>query len=106
MRAAVITDIHSNQPALDAVLAEIADADVGEIWCLGDVIGYGANPDSCTETVKERCDVCLVGNHDLAVLEELDISAFSAAAAEAVTWTQSNCSEATIEFLRGLEPAG
>ena len=48
MRAAVITDIHSNLPALDAVLTAIDDADVEEIWCLGDVVGYGADPDRCT----------------------------------------------------------
>ena len=106
MRAAVITDIHSNRPALDAVLEAIAEVDVAEIWCLGDVVGYGADPDACTEIVKDRCDVCLVGNHDLAVLGELDVSAFSAAAADAVTWTQGNAKESTLEFLRALSPAG
>ena len=76
MRAAVITDIHSNLPALEAVLAAIDEIDVEEVWCLGDVVGYGAEPDQCTEIVGDRCDTCLVGNHDLAVLGELDVSAF------------------------------
>ncbi|MGH2980766.1 MAG: metallophosphoesterase family protein [Solirubrobacterales bacterium] len=106
MRAAVITDIHSNRPALEAVLDAIDRADVSEIWCLGDVVGYGAEPDRCTEIARERCDVCLVGNHDLAVLEQLDVSAFSSAAAAAVIWTQESAKESTIEFLRELEPAG
>jgi diadenosine tetraphosphatase ApaH/serine/threonine PP2A family protein phosphatase len=106
MRAAVITDIHSNLPALEAVLAAIEDVEVEEIWCLGDVVGYGAEPDRCTEIVKERCDICLVGNHDLAVLGALDVSAFSSAAAEAVTWTQEQAQESTMEFLRALRPAG
>jgi diadenosine tetraphosphatase ApaH/serine/threonine PP2A family protein phosphatase len=106
MRAAVITDIHSNRPALEAVLEAIGKVDVTEIWCLGDIVGYGAEPDRCTEIVKDRCDVCLVGNHDLAVLGELDVSAFSPAAAEAVTWTQENAQESTFEFLRELQPAG
>jgi diadenosine tetraphosphatase ApaH/serine/threonine PP2A family protein phosphatase len=106
LRAAVITDIHSNRPALEAVLEAIDDVEVEEIWCLGDVVGYGAEPDRCTEIVKERCDVCLVGNHDLAVLGELDVSAFSSAAAAAVTWTQENAQEASLEFLRELKPAG
>ena len=88
MRAAVITDIHSNLPALEAVLAAIDEIDVEEVWCLGDVVGYGAEPDRCTEIVKDRCETCLVGNHDLAVLGEIDVSAFSPAAAEAVTWTK------------------
>jgi diadenosine tetraphosphatase ApaH/serine/threonine PP2A family protein phosphatase len=106
MRAAVITDIHSNLPALEAVLTAIEDVDVEELWCLGDVVGYGAEPDQCTEIVRDRCDTCLVGNHDLAVLGELDVSAFSSAAAEAVTWTQEHSQESTFEFLRELEPAG
>ncbi len=106
MRAAVITDIHSNRPALETVLAAIDEVDVEEIWCLGDVVGYAAEPDPCTEIVKERCQTCLVGNHDLAVLGELDVSAFSPAAAEAVTWTQENCKPSTLDFLRDLSPAG
>jgi diadenosine tetraphosphatase ApaH/serine/threonine PP2A family protein phosphatase len=106
MRAAVITDIHSNRPALETVLKAIDDAGVEEIWCLGDVVGYAAEPDRCTEIVRDRCDVCLVGNHDLAVLGELDVSAFSPAAAEAVTWTQENCEPSTLDFLRELSPAG
>jgi len=106
MRAAVITDIHSNLPALEAVLAAIEEIDVAEIWCLGDVVGYGAEPDRCTEIVKDRCETCLVGNHDLAVLGEIDVAAFSPAAAEAVTWTQENCEESTLDFLRELKPAG
>ena len=85
MRVAVISDIHSNLPALEAALAEIDAADLEQIWCLGDIVGYGAQPDECTAIARERSDVCLVGNHDLAVLGELDISSFSAAAAEAVT---------------------
>jgi diadenosine tetraphosphatase ApaH/serine/threonine PP2A family protein phosphatase len=106
MRAAVITDIHGNLPALEAVLASIEDVEVEEVWCLGDVVGYGAQPDGCAEIVRERCDVCLVGNHDLAVLGELDVSAFSAAAAAAVVWTREQAQESTIEFLRPLQPAG
>ena len=106
MRVAVITDIHANRPALERVLEAIEGHQVAETWCLGDVIGYGAEPDRCTEIVRERCDLCLVGNHDLAVLGELDVSAFSAAAAAAVVWTQENAAEATLEFLRDLRPAG
>ncbi len=104
MRLAILSDIHSNLPALEAVLAAIDDADVDEIWCLGDVVGYGAQPDECTEIVAERCEVCLVGNHDLAVTGELDISSFSPAASAAVRWTQRNAADATIRFLRRLAP--
>ena len=104
MRVAILTDIHANLPALEAVLAAIDDADVEQIWCLGDVVGYGAQPDQCAELVSERCDLSLVGNHDLAVTGEIDTDVFSASAAAAVEWTQSNCEKETIKFLNGLEP--
>jgi len=105
LRAAVISDVHSNQPALEAVLAAVEEAAVEEVWCLGDVVGYGAQPDACAELIGERCDLCLVGNHDLALLGGLDISSFSETAAAAVEWTRDNASEGTLEFLRGLAPA-
>jgi predicted phosphodiesterase len=105
MRLAILSDIHANLPALEAVLADIDGAGLGELWCLGDVVGYGAQPDECTRLVKERCELCLVGNHDLAVLDELDVSAFSPAAAAAVRWTQETADPSTLDFLRELEPA-
>jgi diadenosine tetraphosphatase ApaH/serine/threonine PP2A family protein phosphatase len=104
MRLAIITDIHANLPALEAVLENIADASPEEIWCLGDVVGYGAQPDECTALVRDRCSICLVGNHDLAVLDELDTATFSPAAATAVRWTQENIDDASVEYLAGLEP--
>jgi predicted phosphodiesterase len=106
MRVAAITDIHANLPALEAVLGAIDDASVDEIWCLGDTIGYGAEPDECADLVRERCSLCLVGNHDLAVLGALDIAAFSEAAAAAVAWTRENVAERTLAMLRELEPEG
>ena len=106
MRIAAISDIHANLPALEAVLAATDEAAVDEIWCLGDVIGYGAEPDECADLVRERCALCLVGNHDLAVLGVLDIAAFSEAAAAAVAWTSENVAERTLAMLRDLEPAG
>jgi predicted phosphodiesterase len=106
MRVAVITDIHANLPAFEAVLAAIDETDAEEIWCLGDVVGYGAQPDECTHLARERCTISLVGNHDLAVLGELDISSFSAAAADAARWTAENCEERTIGYLKELGPSG
>ncbi|MBK5219890.1 MAG: metallophosphoesterase family protein [Thermoleophilia bacterium] len=105
MRAAVLSDVHSNLPALEAVLAGVEEAAPDELWCLGDVVGYGADPDACTALIRERCEVCLVGNHDLAVLGALDISAFSETAKAAVEWTREQASAATLEYLGGLQPA-
>jgi diadenosine tetraphosphatase ApaH/serine/threonine PP2A family protein phosphatase len=104
MRLGVISDIHANLPALEAVLAEIDDADVDEIWSLGDVVGYGADPDACAEAVAGRCTLSLVGNHDLGFLDALDLSSFSPAAADAVRWTQRTAASETLAYLRGLEP--
>jgi predicted phosphodiesterase len=103
MRLAILSDIHANLPALEAVLGDVEDANVGQLWCLGDVVGYGAQPDECATLVAERCELCLVGNHDLAVLGELDISSFSPAAAAAVRWTQQTAEPGTLDFLRGLD---
>jgi len=104
MKVAALTDIHANLPALEAVLAQVESSDAEEIWCLGDVVGYGAQPDPCARLVSERCALSLVGNHDLAVTGEIDTDVFSASAAAAVEWTQANSAEETIEFLRGLKP--
>lgn len=106
MRVAAISDIHANLPALEAVLEAIGEAGIEETWCLGDVVGYGVEPDACASLIQEACDICLVGNHDLAVLGALDISSFSEAAAAAVEWTRERVEEGTLEFLRGLEPSG
>jgi len=104
VQVAILTDIHSNLPALEAVLEAISAAGIKQTWCLGDVVGYGAQPDECAALVASECELSLVGNHDLAVLGEIDTDVFSAAAAAAVTWTQSNCKRETIDFLRGLKP--
>ena len=105
MRLAILSDIHSNLPALEAVLADVERREPEEVWCLGDVVGYGADPERCLELVAERCSVRLVGNHDLAVLDRLDISSFSPAAADAVRWTRASTSAKALAGLDGLEPA-
>ncbi len=106
MRVAAISDIHANLPALEAVLEAIESSAAEEIWCLGDTVGYGAEPDECADLVRERCAICLVGNHDLAVLGALDVASFSEAAAAAVGWTRENVAERTLTMLRDLEPTG
>jgi predicted phosphodiesterase len=101
----VLSDVHGNLPALTAVLADVDDAKVDSVWCLGDLVGYGANPDECVELASERCEVCLAGNHDLGVLDQIDIADFSPHAADAARWTRKNASRETLEFLGSLEPS-
>ncbi len=79
MRVAVISDVHSNLHALQAVLADIDAATPDEIWCLGDVVGYGPRPNECADIVRERSAIVLVGNHDLASIGKLDTGDFGAA---------------------------
>jgi len=102
MRIALLSDVHGNLPALEAVLAECESSGAEELWCLGDLVGYGAQPDECVKLARERCSVCLAGNHDLVVTGEIPISDFSSSAAEAARWTQETISEESLSFLRSL----
>jgi diadenosine tetraphosphatase ApaH/serine/threonine PP2A family protein phosphatase len=104
MRLALVSDVHGNLPAFEAVLGDVAAAEPDEIWCLGDLVGYGAQPDECVALARETCRLCLAGNHDLVVIERLPISEFSSGAAAAALWTRNNIAEESLEFLRGLEP--
>ena len=83
---AVISDIHSNLEALTAVLADIEQRGATQIVCLGDVIGYGPNPRECLDLIREKCRVCIAGNHDHAVLYEP--TNFNTAAERAAYWTR------------------
>jgi diadenosine tetraphosphatase ApaH/serine/threonine PP2A family protein phosphatase len=105
MRIAVISDIHGNLHALEAVLADIDRHRPDELWCLGDVVGYGPRPNECVALTRERSTVALCGNHDLAVIGTLDISDFSGDAAAAVRWTQDVLSSDARAWLGSLLPA-
>ena len=103
-RVALVSDVHGNLPAFEAVVADVDEAGVDEVWCLGDLVGYGAQPDDCVALAAQVCDRCLAGNHDLVVTGEIDISDFSSAAAAAATWTRENIGSEALEYLRGLRP--
>ena len=106
MRVAIISDIHSNLPALEAVLADLGTEDPDEVWCLGDIVGYGADPDACTALVEEVVERCLAGNHDLVVRGDIDIGYFAMSAGAAARWTVKVINEHTREYLRPLAPLG
>ena len=67
MRVAIVSDIHGNRQAFEAVLDAIEASDCEEMWCLGDLVGYGAEPDACVELARRHAAICLAGNHDLGV---------------------------------------
>jgi predicted phosphodiesterase len=105
MRVAVISDVHANYQALEAVLREIDAARVDAVWCLGDTTGYGPRPNECCEAVEARTAHCLVGNHDLVVLGEIAVSDFNDEAATVATWTSGVLTERARSFLAGLAPS-
>ncbi len=88
------------------MLAEISDEGVDELWCLGDVVGYGPHPNECCALVREHAAVTLSGNHDLAAVGTLDVAEFSGDAAAAARWTTAVLEEANRVWLAGLEPQG
>jgi len=106
MKVAVISDIHGNRHAFEAVLDEIAASDAAELWCLGDLVGYGADPDACVELARRHAAVCLAGNHDLAVIGELALDEFSRGASLSVQWTREVISPENLAFLTGLSSTG
>ncbi|CAB4860755.1 MAG: metallophosphoesterase [Actinobacteria bacterium] len=106
MLAAVLSDIHANVQALEAVL-EAADREgVDEIWCLGDVVGYGADPGACVDLMRERSAVCLAGNHDLAAIGAISTDVFTQGAAVAARWTNTALNDEQRAWLSGLAPSG
>src|SRR5919201_2061867 len=77
-----------------------------ELWCLGDLVGYGGEPDACVELAATHCTICLAGNHDLAVVDVLSLEDFSRGAALAAQWTKDVIKQDTRDFLLALQPEG
>lgn len=103
MRCAIIADIHANLAAFKAVLADIEQKEnVDELWCLGDIVGYGPDPSQCIELLRKLKPVCVVGNHDLAAIGKLELSYFNPYAATACQWTAGQLSAADIRYLGDL----
>lgn len=101
MRILIISDIHSNLTALEAVLAHASPIEA--VWCLGDLVGYGPDPNECIQRIQELPNlVCLHGNHDAAAAGMIEVDTFNYEARTAVEWTQSVLSPANVQYLRSL----
>ncbi len=100
VRYLIISDIHANLTALEAVLADAPEFD--GIWCLGDLVGYGPNPNECVERIQDFDHISLAGNHDWAALGKLDLGSFNTDARDASIWTQTELSPAAREYLGAL----
>lgn len=101
MRYLIISDIHANLTALDAVLADAGSIDA--VWCLGDLVGYGPDPNECVARVQVLPNLlCILGNHDAAALNQIDSDSFNPEARNAITWTKKNLTPEAKEFLSAL----
>lgn len=100
MRYLIISDVHANQTALSAVLDDAGSYD--SIWCLGDLVGYGPDPNECVERLRELAHLSLAGNHDWAALGKLDIMSFNSDARAASIWTSGELSRSSRKFLDAL----
>lgn len=102
MKIAIISDIHGNYEALTAVLNDIYDKQVEKIICLGDIVGYGPNPNECVQLVKEHCQLTIMGNHDAAAFNPLMAKDFNQNARYAIEWTASVLTPSSKEYLSTL----
>jgi predicted phosphodiesterase len=104
MRYAIIGDIHSNLAAFIAVLQDLEkEGGFNRIWCLGDVVGYGPEPNACIKLLKQYDHICIAGNHDRAAVGNIDIMDFNADAATANKWTTEKLTEADKDYLVSLK---
>lgn len=102
MRILVISDIHANLTALDTVLTDAGEFDAA--WCLGDLVGYGPDPNECIAKVRALPNLrCIIGNHDAAALDQIDTATFNLEARQALEWTQKTLTESSISFLSSLQ---
>ena len=101
MRILIISDIHANYTALEAVLNDAGEAD--ETWCLGDMVGYGPDPNAVVEQVRELTHLtCILGNHDVAVIGRMPFEAFNGDARRSLVWTEKVMTADNIDFMRTL----
>lgn len=102
MRTAILTDVHANLPALKAVLDRCRALAVDRYVCLGDSVGYAANPNECCELLRERVAFSLLGNHDAAVSGRMDYEYYYPAARYALDWTRQRLDAANLAWLESL----
>ncbi|MFH1514368.1 MAG: metallophosphoesterase family protein [bacterium] len=104
MLIAVISDIHSNLHALDAVLQDADNRNPDKLYCLGDIVGYGAFPKQCVDLISEKCDEVVFGNHEYALLYPEHTNRFNQHANKAIKYAIEQMSENAVDWLRQLEP--
>lgn len=103
MRYAILADIHSNLTAFEVVLKDILErGGADQIWCLGDVVGYGPDPRECIELLQQHDHICVAGNHDWAAVGKVSIADFNPDAAAACHWTSQQLGPEDVAYLENL----
>jgi len=103
MRTVILADIHGNLEAFRAVLADaLGRGPIDELWCLGDVVGYGPDPSNCIGLLRQYPHLCIAGNHDWAAIGNIDTTYFNPEAAAAAHWTAEQLGPGDVEYLKGL----
>ena len=102
MTIAILSDIHANYEALTAVFDYIDKNNIEHVFCLGDIVGYGPNPNECVEMIREKCEVVIMGNHDYAAIGLANIDYFNEYAKMSTYWTVDNLNKDNLKFLKGL----
>ncbi len=103
MRIGIISDVHSNLQALEEVMKKLKKEKPDKVFFLGDVVGYGANPNECCEILREIADVCLLGNHDAGMIDKIDLSWFNPDAKTAILWTKEVLNDENIQFIKTFQ---
>ncbi len=102
MRIAVLSDVHSNLPALEKILSHIKSIHVDRIYCTGDIVGYGPFPNECIELIKDHCHGVVLGNHDAGLIGKAELKAFNKPGRKALEWTMKKIKEKNLTYLSGL----
>ena len=101
MRILIISDIHANLTALETVISDAGEFEA--VWCLGDLVGYGPDPNECVAHVQELPKLkCILGNHDAAALQKIDPNSFNPEARQSLLWTKNTLNSESVDFLNSL----
>ena len=103
MRYGILSDVHANFDALESVITDLEGESIDKYVCVGDIVGYGAEPDLCVNKIRELTVACVAGNHDFATIEKTNIEFFNAYAKEATLWTRNKLTEADKQYLKDLK---
>jgi len=103
VRVGIVSDIHGNLEALEAVLSRCKDEGVDKIYCLGDVVGYGADPGACLDLIQDQAAFVCAGNHDWAAAGRIDVDGFNRFAVDAILWTRQQLTSPQTVALNDLQ---